>query len=96
MVALMQDHCEHKTGPAGRDSQPRGTVFRFSAARLDRIAGKQMKDMGAVVTGEKIFIAGGRGSSSIECFDPSDGPAGRLTVVSLTVCIWSQIFRMLS
>ena len=40
--------------------------------------------MGAVVTGGKIYIAGGRGSSSIECFDPSDGPAGRWTVVSET------------
>ena len=38
--------------------------------------------MGAVVTGGKIYIAGGYGSSSIECFDPSDGPAGRWTVVS--------------
>ena len=37
--------------------------------------------MGAVVTGGKIYIAGGYGSSSIECFDPSDGPAGRWTVV---------------
>ena len=41
--------------------------------------------MGAVVTGGKIYIAGGYGSSrSIECFDPSDGPAGRWTVVSET------------
>ena len=40
--------------------------------------------MGAVVTGGKIYIAGGYGSSSIECFDPSDGPAGRWTVVSNT------------
>ena len=40
--------------------------------------------MGAVVTGGKIYIAGGHGSSSIECFDPSDGPAGRWTVVSET------------
>ena len=40
--------------------------------------------MGAVVTGGKIYIAGGDGSSSIECFDPSDGPAGRWTVVSET------------
>ena len=40
--------------------------------------------MGAVVTGGKIYIAGGYGSSSIECFDPSDGPAGRWTVVSGT------------
>ena len=41
-------------------------------------------DMGAVVTGGKIYIDGGYGSSSIECFDPSDGPAGRWTVVSET------------
>ena len=41
-------------------------------------------DIGAVVTGGKIYIAGGRGSSSIECFDPSDGPAGRWSVVSET------------
>ena len=40
-------------------------------------------EMGAVVTGGKIYIAGGS-SSSIECFDPSDGPAGRWTVVSET------------
>jgi N-acetylneuraminic acid mutarotase len=47
--------------------------------------------MGAVVTGGKIYIAGGYGSSSIEswhvaveCFDPSDGPAGRWAVVSET------------
>ena len=40
--------------------------------------------MGAVGTGGKIYIAGGYGSSSIECFDPSDGPAGRWTVVSET------------
>ena len=40
--------------------------------------------MGAVVTGGKIYIAGGEGSSNIECFDPSDGPAGRWTVVSET------------
>ena len=39
--------------------------------------------MGSVVTGGKIYIAGGS-SSSIECFDPSDGPAGRWTVVSET------------
>ena len=38
--------------------------------------------MGAVVTGGKIYIVGGHGSSSIECFDPSDGAAGRWTVVS--------------
>ena len=41
--------------------------------------------MGAVVTGGKIYIAGGDGSSSIECFDPSDGPAARWTVVSETL-----------
>ena len=40
--------------------------------------------MGAVVTGGKIYIARGAGASSIECFDPSDGPAGRWTVVSET------------
>ena len=40
--------------------------------------------MGAVVTSGKIYVAGGRGSSSIECFDPNDGPAGRWTVVSET------------
>jgi hypothetical protein len=40
--------------------------------------------MGAVVTGGKIYIVGGYGSCSIECFDPSDGPAGRWTVVSET------------
>ena len=40
--------------------------------------------LGAVVTGGKIYIAGGSGSSSIRCFDPSDGPAGRWTVVSET------------
>ena len=39
--------------------------------------------MGAVVTDGKIYIAGGS-LSSIECFDPSDGPAGRWTVVSET------------
>ena len=39
--------------------------------------------MGAVVTGGKIYIAGGS-RSSIECFDPSDGLAGRWTVVSET------------
>ncbi len=38
--------------------------------------------MGAVVSSGKIYVAGGYGSSSIECFDPSDGPAGRWTVVS--------------
>ena len=41
-------------------------------------------NMGAVVTGGTIYIAGGHGSSSIDCFDPSDGPAGRWTVVSGT------------
>ena len=40
--------------------------------------------IGAVVTGGKIYIAGGYGSSSIECFDPSDGPAGQWAVVSET------------
>ena len=39
--------------------------------------------MGAVVTGGSIYIAGGA-SSSIQCFDPSDGPAGQWTVVSET------------
>ena len=43
------------------------------------------RSMDAVVTGGKIYIAGGYGSSSIECgvacFDPSDGPAGQWTVV---------------
>ena len=39
--------------------------------------------MGAVVTGGKIFVAGGI-ESSIECFDPEDGPAGRWTIVSET------------
>jgi hypothetical protein len=39
-------------------------------------------DMGAVVTGGKIYVAGGHGSSCIECFDPSDGPLGRWTVIS--------------
>ena len=47
-------------------------------------------DMGTVVTGGKIYIAGGYGSSSIECFDPSDGPAGRWTVVSETSQFASQ------
>ena len=37
--------------------------------------------LGAVVTGGKIYIAGGIASSSIECFDPSDGPAGQWTIV---------------
>ena len=46
--------------------------------------------MGAVVTCGKIYIAGGDGSSSIECFDPSDGPAGRWTVVSETLQFASQ------
>ena len=46
--------------------------------------------MGNVVTGGKIYIAGGYGSSSIECFDPSDGPAGRWTVVSETSEFTSQ------
>jgi hypothetical protein len=40
--------------------------------------------MKAVVTGGKIYIVGGHGSSSIECFDPRDGPSGRWTVVSET------------
>jgi hypothetical protein len=42
--------------------------------------------MEAVVTGGKIYIAGVHGSSNvsscIECFDPSDGPLGRWTVIS--------------
>ena len=42
------------------------------------------RSMGAVVTGGKIYVAGGYGSSSIECFDPSDGPAGQWTVMSET------------
>ena len=40
--------------------------------------------MGNVGTGGKIYIAGGYGSRRIECFDPSDGPAGRWTVVRET------------
>jgi N-acetylneuraminic acid mutarotase len=40
--------------------------------------------MEAVVTGGKIYIAGGYGLRSIECFDPTVGPAGRWTVVSET------------
>ena len=40
-------------------------------------------DMGAVVTGGKIYIAGGP-TRIIECFDPSDGTLGRWTVVSQT------------
>ena len=42
--------------------------------------------MEAVVTGGKIYIFGVHGSSNvsscIECFDPSDGPSGRWTVIS--------------
>jgi kelch-like protein 12 len=40
--------------------------------------------MGAVVTGGKIYVTGGYGLRSIECFDPTVGPAGRWTVVSET------------
>ena len=39
--------------------------------------------MGAVVTGGKIYVAGGT-RSSIECFDPKDGPAGQWNVMSET------------
>ena len=40
--------------------------------------------MEAVVTGGKIYVTGGYGLKSIECFDPTVGPAGHWTVVSET------------
>ena len=42
-------------------------------------------DFGAVVTGGKIYAIGGRSTeSSMECFDPSDGMAGRWTDMAHT------------
>ena len=40
------------------------------------------RSMGAVVTDGKIYIVKGYPSSSVQCFNPNDGPAGRWTVVS--------------
>ena len=52
--------------------------------------------MGVVVTCGKIYIARGFGSSSINCFDPNDGPAGRWTAVSETSEFGHLQYRLLS
>ena len=52
-------------------------------------------DMGTVVTVGKIYVAGGYGyeASSIECFDPNDGPEGRWTVMrnAFEIRDWSRL-----
>jgi N-acetylneuraminic acid mutarotase len=52
-------------------------------------------DMGTVVTVGKIYVAGGFGyeASSIECFDPNDGPEGRWTVMrnAFEIRDWSRL-----
>ena len=50
---------------------------------------------GVTVTGGKIYAIGGDGgvSSSMECFDPNEGPQGRWTLTSNTTeFMWSASF----